>query len=77
MLINGIEDALEIHPEFGRFSESPGKDLLLGYHLKKVKGEDGRGRLKIFRNLGTLKRPRYRAGVWLDETYPSARIPDG
>lgn len=77
VLLDGITDALAIYPEFGRFSESPGNDLLLGYQFKNVKGEDCRGRLKVFQNRGTLDRPHYAKGFWFDEQNSSARVPDG
>ncbi len=77
VLLDGITDALAIYPEFGRFSESPGSDLLLGYQFKNAKGEDCRGRLRVFPNRGTLDQPRYAEGFWFDEQNSSARVPDG
>lgn len=36
-----------------------------------------RGRLLVYRNRGTAGRPAYAKPTWLDQSVPSARIPDG
>ncbi len=77
VILDHITGAREVYPEFGSLTDRTAKDLLLGYGIKGAKGDNRRGRLKIFPNLGTRDQPRYEQGDWLDETIPSARIPVG
>jgi hypothetical protein len=44
-------------------------DLLLG--------DRERGRLRVFRNVGTAGAPRLAAPVWFDETVPTGSVPKG
>jgi len=60
--------ALE-YPFVGDIDGDGFDDLLLGDHE--------RGRLRVFRNVGTARAPRLAAPVWFDEMVPTGNIPKG
>ena len=61
-----------LFPAFGDMDGDGALDLLVG-----STAQSGGGRLLVLRNLGTDARPEYGEPSWLDETVPSARVPDG
>jgi hypothetical protein len=60
--------ALE-YPFVGDIDGDGRPDLLLG--------DRDRGRLRVFRNIGTTAAPRLAAPVWFDETVPTGTVPKG
>jgi FG-GAP repeat protein len=63
-----------LFPTFADLDGDGKTDLLVG----AVDWESRHGgRLLVYRNQGTNARPAYAEPAWLDETVPSARIPDG
>jgi hypothetical protein len=55
-------------PALGDFFGNGRKDLLIG---------QDRGRLRVFRNIGTDKQSKFAAPVWFDEIIPNGKIPLG
>jgi hypothetical protein len=69
--VNG--QVLEFHnqravPALGDFYGEGRKDLLIG---------QTKGRLLVFRNIGTDVRPEFEKPVWFDEIVPEGRMPTG
>ena len=60
--------ALE-YPFAGDFDGDGRQDLLLG--------DRERGRLRVYRNVGTDAAPRLTAPVWFDELVPDGKVPYG
>ena len=60
--------ALE-YPFVGDIDEDGRPDLLLG--------DRERGRLRVFRNVGTSAAPQLAAPMWFDETVPTGKVPKG
>ena len=63
--------ALALYPTFGKLPGDDKVSLLVGTR------HNAKGRLRVFRNIGTRTNPQYGDGYWLDEKGPSARIPGG
>jgi hypothetical protein len=73
-----ILDLTEDDGPFPAFADIDGDgkiDLVLG--VADWTKNRGGGRLRVYRNQGTKTRPAYAKPTWLDETVPTARIPDG
>jgi hypothetical protein len=64
----GTGYALE-YPFVGDFDGDGRRDLLLG--------DRERGRLRVYRNVGTAAAPRLAAPVWFDELVPDGKVPYG
>jgi hypothetical protein len=62
------------YPAFADIDGDGTIDLVVG--VADGESHDG-GRLLVYRNRGTNARPVYAKPTWLDQTVPSARIPDG
>ena len=61
-----------LYPAFADLDGDSKSDLLVG-----IVGKSGGGRLLVYPDQGTSTQPVYTGSTWLDETVPSARIPDG
>ena len=75
-ILEGLENTTALHPTFGHL---PGTDeicMLVGGRIGGD-GNDTRGRLRVFRNIGTRTNRQYGEVYWLDQKVPSTRIPAG
>jgi hypothetical protein len=73
VILDGTEHG-RLFPAFADIDGDGKIDLVVG-----VAGHKSRrnGRLLVYLNRGTKTRPKYAKPRWLDETVPTARIPDG
>ena len=61
-----------LYPAFADLDGDSKSDLLVG-----IVGKSGGGRLLIYPNRGTATHRAYSSSTFLDETVPTARIPNG
>lgn len=60
------------NPQIGRISAGDGVDFVVGHDIPRVQGQDLSGRLRVYRNVGSVAAPLFKDGFWLDERIPSA-----
>ncbi len=75
VILDWTEDSGVLFPAFADIDGDGKIAMLVGVADRTSKR--GGGRLRVYRNQGTKTRPEYAKPTWLDETVPTARIPDG
>ncbi len=75
VILDWTEDSRELFPAFADIDGDGKIAMLVG--VADLTSKRRGGRLLVYRNRGTNTRPEYAKPMWLNETVPTALIPDG